>query len=332
MMAIIALKIADGQQIMSKYTIEGVQRKENKNMAITNSLTKAKGTQKMGFTAYLTQDAVNAQIAKVVGGKNSTRFISSIISAVQTNPQLQECTNQSILSAALQGEALKLPPSPQLGYFFMVPFNNRKKGFKEAQFQLSAKGYKQLAMRSGQYLDIDVLYIRDGEYLGRDKFTGKQKFEFIEDDDIRENTPIIGYLAYFEMLNGFKKQLYWTKSKMEKHADKYSQAFSLEAAKKLAEGKIPQSELWKYSSYWYTSFDEMAEKTMIRQLLSKWGMLSIEMAQAYDADMAVINEDGTKDYVDNAPDVIDMEPIEESSKQQTPSEQPQDAKSALFGN
>lgn len=301
-------------------------------MAVNNSLTKTKGTQKMGFTAYLTQDAVNAQIAKVVGGKNSTRFISSVISAVQANPQLQECTNQSILSAALQGEALNLPPSPQLGYFYMVPFNNRKKGCKEAQFQLSAKGYKQLAMRSGQYLDIDVLYIREGEYLGRDRFTGKQKFEFIEDDDIRENTPIIGYLAYFEMLNGFKKQLYWTKSKMEKHADTYSQAYSLEADRRLKAGQIPKDELWKYSSYWYTSFDEMAEKTMIRQLLSKWGMLSIEMAQAYDADMAVINEDGTKDYVDNAPDVIDMEPIEESSKQQTPSEQPQDAKSALFGN
>lgn len=278
-------------------------------MAVNNSLTQSKGTSRLGLTAYLTQDAVNAQIAKVVGGKNATRFISSVISAVQTNPQLQECTNQSILSAALQGEALNLPPSPQLGYFWMVPYNNKKKGCKEAQFQLSAKGYKQLAMRTGQYLDIDVLYIHEGEYLGRDKFTGKQKFEFIEDDDVRESTPIIGYLAYFEMLNGFKKQLYWTKSKMEKHADKYSQAFSLEDAKKLAEGKIPQSDLWKYSSYWYTSFDEMAEKTMIRQLLSKWGMLSTEMAQAYDADMAVINEDGSKEYVDNQPDVIDSEEI-----------------------
>lgn len=296
-------------------------------MAVSNSLTQSKGAARLGFTAYLTQDAVNAQIAKVVGGKNSTRFVSSVISAVQANPSLQECTNQSILSAALQGEALNLPPSPQLGYFYMVPFNNKKKGCKEAQFQLSAKGYKQLAMRSGQYLDIDVLYIHEGEYLGRDKFTGKQKFEFIEDDDERESKPIIGYLAYFEMLNGFKKQLYWTKTKMENHADKYSQAYSLEADKKLKAGKIPQNELWKYSSFWYTSFDEMAEKTMIRQLLSKWGMLSTEMAQAIDADMAVINEDGTKSYVDNEQeaDVIDMEPIEQA-------EAPQDAQAALFGN
>ena len=285
-------------------------------MAINNSLTKNKGNAKLGFTAYLTSDAVNAQIAKVVGGKNATRFISSIISAVQTNPQLQECTNASILSAALQGEALKLPPSPQLGFFYMIPFNNKKKNCKEAQFQLSAKGYKQLAMRSGQYLDIDVLYIHEGEYLGRDKYTGKQKFEFIEDDDERESRPIIGYLAYFEMLNGFRKQIYWTKTKMEKHADRYSQAFSLEASRKLANGEIPQSELWKYSSYWYTSFDEMAEKTMIRQLLSKWGMLTTELAEAYEADMAVIHEDGTKDYVDTE-DIVDMPQPQEEPKADT---------------
>lgn len=307
---------------------------------VQNSLIKTKSNQRLGFTAYLTQDAVNAQIAKVVGGKNSTRFVSSIISAVQINPQLQECTNQSILSAALQGEALNLPPSPQLGYFWMVPFNNKKKGCKEAQFQLSAKGYKQLAMRSGQYLDIDVLYIHEGEYLGRDKITGKQKFEFIEDDDVRESTPIIGYLAYFEMLNGFKKQLFWTKAKMEKHADKYSQAFSLEAAKKLAEGKIPQSDLWKYSSYWYASFDEMAEKTMIRQLLSKWGMLTTEIASAMDSDMAVINEDGSRTYVENDDSVIEetseiiaeAEPVETQNTAEAPQNAPNDAQAALFGN
>ena len=198
----------------------------------------------------------------------------------------------------------------------MIPFKNKKKGCTEAQFQISAKGYKQLAMRSGQYLDIDVLYIHEGEYLGRDKYTGKQKFEFIEDDDERESRPIIGYLAYLEMLNGFRKQIYWTKTKMEKHADRYSQAFSLEASRKLANGEIPQSELWKYSSYWYTSFDEMAEKTMIRQLLSKWGMLTTELAEAYDADMAVIHEDGTKDYVDTE-DIVDMPQPQEEPKDNT---------------
>lgn len=277
-------------------------------MSVNNSL--AKKENRLGFSAYVTQDAVKKRINEVIGGKNGIRFISSIVSAVQSNPKLTECTNASILSAALQGEALNLPASPQLGYYYLVPYNKKVKHkdangrdveetIKEAQFQLSAKGYKQLAMRSGQYLDIDVIYIHEGEYLGRDKYTGKQKFEFIEDDDERESRPIIGYLAYFEMLNGFRKQMYWTKAKMENHADKYSQAFSIASAKKLAEGKIPKNELWKYSSYWYTSFDEMAEKTMIRQLLSKWGMLTTELATAFEADMSVINDDGTKTYVDN---------------------------------
>lgn len=103
-------------------------------MAVQNSFVKRQTN--TGLTAYLTQDAVKKQINSVVGGKNGTRFISSIISAVQTTPALQECTNPSILSAALLGEALNLSPSPQLGQFYMVPFDNKKKGVKEAQFQL----------------------------------------------------------------------------------------------------------------------------------------------------------------------------------------------------
>ena len=303
-------------------------------MAINNSLMQKKS--EVGFTAYLTREAVKNQITKVVGGKNSTRFISNIISAVQINPQLQECTNSSILSAALQAESLKLPPSPQLGFVWMVPFNNKKKGVKEAQFIVSAKGYKQLAMRSGQYIDIDCIYIKEGEYKGRDKYTGKQKFEFIEDDEERESLPVIGYLAYLETKDGFKKQLYWSKSKMEKHADKYSQAFSLKAAKLLEEGKIPQNELWKYSSYWYTSFDEMAEKTMIKQLLSKWAMLTPDIADALESDNTTIDEDGNRNYIEvGSPTLstetptVDTTAIEEPVQEQSVPDQ-QDINDILF--
>lgn len=259
--------------------------------------------QKSGITAYLSSDKVRANIMQVVGQKNTTRFIASVVSAVQSTPALQECTNGSILSAALLGEALNLSPSPQLGQFYMIPYKKKDRNGNvistEAQFQLGAKGYKQLAMRTGQYLDLDVIFVREGEYLGRDRLTGKSKFEFIEDDAVREELPVIGYLAYFELLNGFKKQLYWNRTKMEKHADQYSQAFSLDTYRQLQEGKIPKKDLWKYSSFWYKSFDEMAEKTMIRQLISKWGIMSIEMADAYERDMAVINEDGTPQYIDN---------------------------------
>ena len=292
------------------------------------------------MTAYLNQDAVKQQINSIVGSKRGTAFITSIVSAVQATPALQECTNPSILSAALLGESLNLSNSPSLGQFWIIPFNNRKKGVKEAQFQLGANGFKQLAMRTGQYKDIDFLEIHEGEYKGRDKYTGKQVFEFIEDDDEREALPVIGYMAYFELLNGFRKTVYWTKAKMEKHADQYSPAFSLDAYRKLQEGKIPQSELWEYSSYWYSNFAGMAEKTLIKHLLSKWGILSTELITAMDADMAVINEDGSKDYVENDDSIIDMEQPSHEPAQQEPETHaptqseaaPMDAQAALFGN
>lgn len=302
-------------------------------MAVNNTLAH-RPAQRLGMTAYLNQDAVKAQITSIVGSKRGTSFITSIVSAVQTNPALQECTNPSILSAALLGESLNLSPSASLGQFWIIPFNNKKKGVKEAQFQLGANGYKQLAMRTGQYKDIDFIEIHEGEYKGRDKFTGKQVFEFIEDDDMRESLPVVGYMSYFELLNGFRKSVYWTKAKMENHADQYSQAFSLDAYRKLQAGQIPSNELWKYSSYWYSNFAGMAEKTLIKHLLSKWGILSTELITAMDADMAIINEDGSKTYVETEPDVIDMEQSEipEEKTESSVNEAPTDAKNALFGN
>lgn len=269
-------------------------------MAVNNSLAKK---QKMGLTAYLTQDAVKNQINSVVGGKNGTRFVSSIISAVQTTPALQECTNPSILSAALLGEALNLSPSPQLGQFYMVPFDNRKKGCKEAQFQLGYKGYIQLAIRSGYYKKLNVLAIKEGELVHYDPLEEVVEVNLIEDDILREEAPTIGYYAMFEYENGFRKTMYWSKKKMLAHAEKYSFAFYKNGGAKslelLEQGKIPEKEMWKYSSFWFKDFDGMALKTMLRQLISKWGIMSIDLQKAIDKDMAVIQEDGSAEYVDN---------------------------------
>ena len=190
-------------------------------MAVTNSL--ANRQKKTGFTAYLTNEAVNAQITKVVAGKNGDRFITSIISAVNTNPALQECTNQSILSAALLGESLKLSPSPQLGQYYMVPFNDKNKG-KVAQFQLGYKGYIQLALRSGQYKKLNVLAIKEGELVRYDPLNEDIEVKLIDDEEEREKAPTIGYYAMFEYLNGFRKTMYWSRNKMLLHADRYSQA------------------------------------------------------------------------------------------------------------
>ena len=265
------------------------------------------------FNNLINSDLMRTKIHQMVGATDSQEFITSITSAVNTNPALAECDPQTIISAALLGQSLHLKPSPQLGYFYMVPFNNRKKGTKEAQFQLGYKGYLQLAIRTGEYIDIDAIEIKEGEYKGRDKFTGRPKFEFVEDDDIRENLPVVGYMAYFEMKNGYIKRLYWSKTKMENHADTYSMAFDLEKYHDLQEGKIPQSEQWKYSSFWYKNFDEMAKKTMLRQLLSKHGLLSTEMQKAVESDQAVITKDLQPEYVDNE-NVIDNAAVE---KEQT---------------
>ena len=251
---------------------------------VNNSL--AKKQQNVGLTAYLTNDAVKKQINSVVGGKDGQTFIASIISAVQVNPALQECSNSSILSAALLGESLKLSPSPQLGYYYLVPFKNTKKGVTEATFQIGWKGLYQLAVRSGQYQTIEVTPIKEGELVRYSRLTGEAVIKEIENDEEWEKAPTIGYYAYFKLINGFEKSMYWSKAKMEAHAKRYSQGY--------------RQDLNKGTQYtfWSKNFDEMACKTMLRQLLGKYGIMSIEMQSAYESDQAVIKEDGSKDYVD----------------------------------
>ena len=269
-------------------------------MAVNNS--RARQDQSMKLSVYLQNDAVKKQINQVVGGKNGTRFISSIVSAVQSTPALQECTSPSIVNAALLGEALNLSPSPQLGQFYMVPFDNKKKGCKEAQFQLGYKGYIQLAIRSGYYKKLNVLAIKEGELVRYDPLDEEVEVNLIEDDILREEAPTMGYFAMFEYENGFRKTLYWSKKKMLAHAEKYSFAFYKNGGAKslelLEQGKIPEKDMWKYSSFWFKDFDGMALKTMLRQLISKWGIMSIDLQNAIDKDMAVIHEDGKTDYVD----------------------------------
>lgn len=265
-------------------------------MAVNNSLAAKKNRQSMAM--YLTGEAVKNQINSIVGGKNGTRFISAVVSAVNNNPALQECTNQSILAAALLGESLNLSPSPQLGQYYMVPFDDKEKG-KVAQFQLGYKGYIQLAIRSGQYRKLNVLSIKEGELIRFDPLNEEIDVQLIEDEEQREQAKTIGYYAMFEYVNGFRKALYWSRNKMEAHALKYSKGYASDKRKGTA---------W---TFWSRDFDGMAYKTMLRQLISKWGIMSIDMVTALDADMAVIREDGTKEYVDNVEsDAVESAPVE----------------------
>lgn len=247
---------------------------------MSNQLT----TNKPKFSIAIQSDMYKNLINQTLGDKDrATRFTASISSAVATNQTLQECEAGTILSGALLGESLNLSPSPQLGQYYLVPFNDTKKGYKVAQFQLGYKGYIQLAIRSGQYKKLNVLAIKKGELIRYDALNEEIEVNLMEDEEERETAETIGYYAMFEYTNGFRKSMYWSKKKMEKHALKYSKGYSAH----------------KGYTFWEKDFDGMAYKTMLRQLISKWGIMSIDMQQAVEKDMTTINTDGTYEYVDN---------------------------------
>ncbi len=261
------------------------------------------------FSLAIQSDAYKRLINNTLGDpKRSAKFIAGITSAVATNQALQECDAGSILSGALLGEALNLSPSPQLGQYYLVPFNEK------AQFQLGYKGYIQLAIRSGQYKKLNVLAIKEGELISYDALNEEIDVKLIDDEEERENAVTIGYYAMFEYTNGFRKTLYWSKNKMKKHAMQYSQSYMKDIKKGTS------------YSFWSKDFDGMAFKTMLRQLISKWGIMSVEMQEALSKDMAVIKEDGSYDYVDNTPvaepkQVVEH-PVEEPIQEQPPVQAP----------
>ena len=234
------------------------------------------------------------------------RFTASIVSAVSTNPALEECDASTIVTAALLGESLNLSPSPQLGQYYLVPFNDNKRGCKVAQFQLGYKGYIQLAIRSGNYKKINVLVIKEGELVNYDPLTEELEVNLIEDEEVREKTPTAGYYAMFEYTNGFRKALYWSKAKMERHALQYSQGYKAK----------------KGYTFWEKDFDGMAIKTMLRQLISKWGIMSIEMQEVYKKDMAVLSEDSEPEFIDGteAEIIAQDEPAEDAAPSEAPAE------------
>lgn len=252
--------------------------------------------------------------------ERAKRFIASITSAVAVNPQLQECETSTIVAGALLGESLNLSPSPQLGQFYLVPFKQKAKYDRNrnlilpecvnAQFVLGYKGYIQLAVRSGMYRKIIVHEIKDGELIRWDPLMEEFEASFIENEEKRDKTDTIGYYAMFEYVDGFRKTLYWSKDKMLVYADKYSPAFSKDAYVKLINNEIPANEMWKYSSFWYKSFDDMAKKTMIRQLIIKWGGMAVEplrVALEHDNNVLQRSSDGFENIATEA-DVMPAEP------------------------
>lgn len=279
-------------------------------MAASNQLMQA---QQMSFSSVIATNKYQQAIANSIpDSKQANRFIAAITSAVATTPALQACRPDTILTGALLGESLGLSPSPQLGQYYLVPFKSKAKvdtrtgeliepECTKATFVLGYKGYIQLALRSGYYKKLNVLPIKEGEFKGFNPLDEEISVQLIVDDwDKREQAPTVGYYVMFEYLNGFRKADYWSKGKMLAHADRYSKAFSKDAYAKIQRGEIKDSDMWKYSSFWYTDFDGMACKTMLRQIISKWGMMSMDLQTAFERDES-LNEMNSQGDVISTP-------------------------------
>lgn len=261
--------------------------------------------QKMTFSMAISSTGYQKLINNTIRDpKKAERFIASITSAVAINPALQECDPATILSGALLGESLGLSPSPQLGQFYLVPFNNTKRGVKEAQFQLGYKGYVQLALRSGYYKNLNVFSIKEGELKKWNPITEELQIELIDDDDLREQTATIGYVATFTYTNGFTKTIYWSRQKMEKHALRYSKGYAAKSG----------------YTFWEKDFDGMAYKTMLRQLISKWGIMSIDLQTAFEQD--VISADTDEVLTTEVPQIAPVTEIPDVVEEEAPKAAP----------
>lgn len=242
------------------------------------------------FNAFITNERTQSYIATVLKDRAGS-FMNNMVAIVANNAKLQECEPATLLYACMKATALNLPLDPSLGMSYVIPFKNNKLGVTEAQFQIGTKGFKQLALRSGQFQCINVTDVREGEIRKRNRFSGEIEFQFEEDDEKRTELKIIGYVSYFRLLNGFESTLYMTVQELKDHGLRYSQTF-----------KSTNSYV-KNSSKWMTDFDDMAKKTVIKLNLSRNAPLSVEMQDAVIADQAVIRETGIE-YVDNNPDPV----------------------------
>lgn len=227
------------------------------------------------------------QYLQNVLGERRGEFVNNLVALVANNRQLQECEPTTLMFAALKATALRLPLDPNLAQAHVIPYRNNKTRTVEAQFQMGWRGFVQLAIRSGQFSTINVTDIREGEMQGYDLITGEMQVKALPD---REKLPIVGYLAFFRLNNGFTKSLYMTAAEVEQHAKRYSQTYN------------SKTDYIRKASKWTTDFDAMARKTVLKLLLNRFAPLSVDMQQAVVADQAVLRGKDKFDYVDNEPE------------------------------
>lgn len=244
---------------------------------------------------------------KEILGKKAPQFISSIVNVVSASPQLKLCQPNSIIAAAFIAASFDLPIDSNLGFAALVPYDKKFKNpdtgqwgkVKVAQFQMMYKGFVQLAIRTGEYEKMNCSEVYQDEIVSYNPITGECEFvtDFSEctQRNRGETNKIIGYYAWFRLKSGFTKELYMSKSDVINHAKKYSQSYRYD----LSDNKM--------SSKWSTDFDAMAKKTVIKLLLSKWGILSVDIQRAITDDQKTFDENGNEGYGDNQADIIEAE-------------------------
>lgn len=230
--------------------------------------------------ALFSQESVRKKFEDMLG-KKAQGFITSVLQAVAQNDKLQKADPSTVYNAAATAAVMDLPINSNLGFAYIVPYANAGANRWDAQFQMGWKGFVQLAQRTGQYKTINTTEIYQNQFDGEDYITGEVKIKNVPP---APGAPVVGFLAYFRLMNGFEKHFYWSIDKMRKHASKYSQSYK------------------NKKGVWFDGedgFNEMGKKTAIKLLISKFGPLSIEMHKAVSADQAVIEGDDQYRYVDN---------------------------------
>lgn len=228
----------------------------------------------LSIAQYVRQDAVSTRLNDLLG-KRAPQFVTSLVAAANANKALNGCKAESVISAALIAASMDLPINQNLGFAYLIPYKN--KDGEVCQFQMSYKGFIQLAQRSGFYKTINASEVKEGEIVNFDRLSGEIEFKWIEDQAKREKASTVGFVAYFKLLNGFEKSLYMTTEELNKHAKKYSKNFA------------------KYGSgLWSDDFDSMAKKTVLKLLISKYGPLNTQLQKAIQEDQTVDGE-----YEDN---------------------------------
>jgi len=234
------------------------------------------------------KDEVKRRFEEVFGDPNkAASFIASMINVVNSNPALQKCEPNSVMGGALVAAALDLPIDSNLGFAYLIPYGDK------AQLQLGYKSFIQLAMRSGQYKNLHASEVYEDELEYYNPITGEVKFTDMKTWTQRskgKDDKIVGYYANFELINGFRKEIYMSKDEVKAHAKKYSKSYSRNSA----------------NNIWQTDFNAMALKTVLKRLISKWGILSVEMQRAVKSDQGVIRDINNIEDIsyDDSPDHV----------------------------